>query len=571
MKSRPAPRCALITGASQGLGRALADECAARGMSLFLVALPGSGLPDVAQCIAGERKVRVDWLETDLTSDGALDRLMTAIEECDFQTDLLVNNAGISSIGLFEESPLFGHESVVRLNALSLVQLTHRLIPTLKRRQAGYILNVASLGAFFPMVSHPVYSATKSFVLSFSLAVRDELRQWVSVGALCPNTIRTDRTVNEYVDRLPLVCRQACLSPAETARAGIDGLLRGQAIIVPGLINKLLRFLGPFVPRSLVAQVVRRLWGGFGKELKSDAAQNPSDGSRRVTIAYHSAAGGTRLVAELLGEQLSRDHDVRVADIQAEGAVEAVTGADFLVFCYPTYFLRPSRSMKEFISRLEPAESPRRAYIVTTYELYTENSLRVCARLLKDKGISVMGWAAIRAPGSDLACVLPHWLCPWLYRFERGLTGKLLVIAAEIRASARLGGHERLPRPKWYTPFAQVLQRALLDGFFEWRNRIRVIPERCSACGACVSGCARGGWVKEGDEMRHDPERCELCTRCIHHCPRRAVVLSYRLKDNPRLDARLYARLKAEARDAFAGGGELRGRAAHGAREEENA
>jgi len=262
---------------------------------------------------------------------------------------------------------------------------------------------------------------------------------------------------------------------------------------------------------------------------------------------------------------------MRVSDIQAEGAIEAVGGADFVVLCYPTYFLRPSRSMKEFISRLAPAARLRRVYIVTTYELYTENSLRACARLLKDKGMSVMGWAAIRAPGSDLACVLPHWLCPWLYRFEKGLSAKLLLIADEIRASARLGGSERMPRPKWYTPFAQVLQHGFLNGFFEWRRRIRVIPERCTECGTCVSACGRGAWMKEGIQFRHDPERCELCTRCIHHCPRRAVVLSYRLKDNRRLDARLYARLKAEARAAFAGGGELRGRAAHGAREEENA
>jgi hypothetical protein len=571
MKDRPAPRCALITGASQGLGRALADECAARGMNLFLVALPGSGLPEAARAIASERKVRADWLELDLTNAGALDRLLAALENSGFQTDLLVNNAGISSIGLFEESPLSGHESVIRLNALALVQLTHRLIPSLRRRQAGYILNVASLGAFFPMVSHPVYSATKSFVLSFSLALREELRQSVIVGTLCPNTIRNDGAVNEYLDRLPLVCRQACLSPAENARAGIDGLLRGQAIIIPGLINKLLRTIGPFVPRCLVTQVVRRLWGGFGKELKSDAAQDPNDGNRRVTIVYHSAAGGTRLVAELLGELLSRDHDVRVSDIQAEGAIEAVSGADFVVLCYPTYFLRPSRSMKEFIGRLEPADRPRRVYVVTTYELYTENSLRACARLLKDKGMAVMGWAAIRAPGSDLTCVLPDWLFPWLYRFEKGLGRKLRAVADEIRALARLGGLERLPGPKWYTPFAQVLQHGFLNGFFEWRKHIRVIPERCSACGACVSGCVRGGWVKEGDELRHDPERCELCTRCIHHCPRSAIVLSHYLKDNRRLDARLYARLKAEARTALAGGEEPHARAARGAREEKNA
>jgi uncharacterized protein len=265
---RPLPTRALITGASQGLGRAFADECAARGMDLFLVALPGSGLPQVAQCIESEWDVRAEWIEMDLTEEDAPGRLLEALEKGGFEADLLVNNAGIGSIGLFGESPLEGHDAVMELNMLALVRITHRLIPQLLKREAPYILNVASLGAFFPMISLPVYSATKSFVLTFSLALREELRGSVGVGTLCPNTIRNDRATNEYVDKLPLICRWACLYPSRIARAGMDGLLRGKAIIVPGFLNKLLRIIGPFVPRPLVTAVVRSLWGGFDKEVK---------------------------------------------------------------------------------------------------------------------------------------------------------------------------------------------------------------------------------------------------------------------------------------------------------------
>jgi ferredoxin len=276
---------------------------------------------------------------------------------------------------------------------------------------------------------------------------------------------------------------------------------------------------------------------------------SPDPAPRRVTIAYHSAAGGTRVVAELLAELLSVDNDTQVVDVHAAGAVDAVGSADFAVLCYPTYFLRPSLSMKEFIGRLGPADLS--VYLVTTYELYTENCLRACASLVKDRGMTVVGSAAVRAPGTDLACVAPDWLIPWLYRFERGLSRKLRSIAADIRAAAGGEVRERIPHTKWYTPLAQVLQRGLLNGFFEWRGRIRIIPERCSACGACVSGCARGGWVKEGSSIRHRPERCELCTRCIHRCPQDAVVLLHQARDYRRLDARLYARLKAEARAAL--------------------
>ncbi len=273
-RNLPAPKHALITGASQGLGRGFADECAARGMDLFLVALPGSGLPEVAKRISGEQNVKVDWLEIDLTDADAPDRLLSALEKCGFKTDLLVNNAGIGSIGLFSESPLVGHDAVMKLNMLALTRITHRLIPELLSRETAYILNVASLGAFFPMISLPVYSATKSFVLTFSLALSEELRGRIGVGTLCPNTIRNDRATNEYVDKLPLICRRACLYPSEIAHAGIDGLLRGKAIIVPGFLNKLLRVVGPLVPRTLVTAVIRSLWGGFQAESKDAVAAN---------------------------------------------------------------------------------------------------------------------------------------------------------------------------------------------------------------------------------------------------------------------------------------------------------
>ena len=272
VKDTPAPRNALVTGASQGLGKAIAEECAGRGMSLFLVALPEGGLPQVAQRIAAEHGVRVEWLEIDLTRDDAPDMLLDALERTGFAADLLVNNAGIGTIGTFAESSLAGHEAVMRLNMLALARLTHRLIPALSRREGARILNVASLGAFFPMISLPVYSATKSFVLTFSLALREELRGTISVGTLCPNTIRNDRATNEYVDRLPFFCRWACLYPAEIARAGIHGLLRGRAIIVPGALNKVLRVVGPLVPRTLVTGVIRTLWGGFTAETTHAAA-----------------------------------------------------------------------------------------------------------------------------------------------------------------------------------------------------------------------------------------------------------------------------------------------------------
>ncbi len=272
----------------------------------------------------------------------------------------------------------------------------------------------------------------------------------------------------------------------------------------------------------------------------------------RVSILYHSAAGGTRVVAELVADLLSGDHDARVTRIEAAGALQEAQHCDFLVLCYPTYFLRPSSSMQEFVARLPPRAGRPPAFLLTTYELYPENSLRECALSLRPTGRVVRGSAAIRAPGSDLTCVIPDWLCAWLYRFQPGLPRRLRAAAAEIRRLARdRDGRERLPRWKWYTPVAQPLQRAFFDGFIEWRRRIRILPDRCSDCGACITRCARGGWVREGAQILHHPARCELCTACIHHCPRNAIVLSSILKDNSRLNARHFRGLEARARRAL--------------------
>lgn len=277
----------------------------------------------------------------------------------------------------------------------------------------------------------------------------------------------------------------------------------------------------------------------------------PDSVARRIAILYHSAAGGTRLVAELLSELLGRSDDVTSKSIFDEGAADDAAAAEFVVLCYPTYFLKPSPSIVEFIGRLERPISRRAVYLVTTYELYTENSLRACTDILRLAGYVVTGSAAVRAPGSDLTCILPEWLCVGLYRFESRLPRKVRRIAGEVASLSRGRCRERRAAMKWYTPITRPLQRAFFDGFLAQRARIQVLGERCTGCRLCTELCHRGAWVWTEGGPRHRAERCELCTACIHHCPRRAIVLSRRCRNNRRLDTRFYAETKARARRAL--------------------
>jgi Short-chain dehydrogenases of various substrate specificities len=267
---------ALITGASQGLGRALALECAARGMDLLLAALPGERLPELAQSIARARGVAVDWLEADFTEVGAVERLVDLALADGRGIDLLVNNAGIGTVGPFEHIDPDYLDATIRLNASVLVRLTRLLAGSLARRGGSQILNVASLGAFFPMPTLSVYSATKSLVLNFSLAAREELSGRVGVSVLCPNAIRTTEAVDDYVGRFGLLARMACLRPERIAREALDGAERDRAVIVPGAFNRVLLTASRIVPRALAMKAISGCWGGF--EEAPDAARR-SEGS----------------------------------------------------------------------------------------------------------------------------------------------------------------------------------------------------------------------------------------------------------------------------------------------------
>ena len=241
----PAPRFrkprgpySLVTGASQGLGRALAEECARLGMNLILVDLPCTGLPEISKQLAGRYHVAVVYRETDLLEPDSPRAIYRWIEDRKLRVNILVNNAGIGC------------------------HLTQVFLPELRAHDPSYILNVASLAAFYPMPFKPVYAPTKAFVLNFSLALRAELTGTsVRVSALCPGGIMTNEECRRLIAAQGFFGRISCHYPEEVARYAIRHMFQNKSIIIPGLVNKLARFLGGIIPLSVVQLFIRSRFG----------------------------------------------------------------------------------------------------------------------------------------------------------------------------------------------------------------------------------------------------------------------------------------------------------------------
>lgn len=255
-------QAALVTGASQGLGRAFAEQCARLGMNLVLVALPNSGLPRIARGIELLYEVQVHDVEMDLTMTANPEALVQSISSTGLNVSVLINNAGVGYNRRFEDSTLRENESCILLNNLALVKITRLLLPHLQRQPHAFVLNVSSLAAFFPMPFMPVYGPSKTFILNFSLALREEMKHTsVSVSALCPNGIRTNAECRQKIEAHGLVGELVSRDPDQVVACGLQGLFRRKAVIVPGFVNQCLAALGRHTPRPIVSSVVSVFYG----------------------------------------------------------------------------------------------------------------------------------------------------------------------------------------------------------------------------------------------------------------------------------------------------------------------
>ena len=242
----------LITGASKGLGRAFAYACANRKMNLLLVARSMDLLESLAEELR-KMKVEVRTYACDLLHPMAPELLFNWITQERLHVNMLINNAGIGFYGQFEQQNLEKHLEVMRLNMDVMVHMAHRFLNNSSGDQRRYLLNVSSLGAYLPVPYMAVYAASKAFMLSFSNAIRYELKeQNVFVTALCPGGVITDFFSPAQMEEIAKRTAKFMDSPDFVAEKALDALLKNKREVVPGFLNALGAQLSKRMPQDLV-------------------------------------------------------------------------------------------------------------------------------------------------------------------------------------------------------------------------------------------------------------------------------------------------------------------------------
>jgi uncharacterized protein len=253
---------ALVTGASKGIGKAIATELAKKGFNLLLVARNTQMLRETADEIKLRFKVDVHFLAVDLSGKDAAAFVHDWCVENDYEISALVNNAGYGLSGKFETYPLQEHLNMMQLNMETVVKLCYLFIPHLKEQPKAYILNVASNAAYQAVPYLGLYAATKAFVLQFSRALHYELSKTsVKVTCVSPGPTDTDFAVRADVGPKAMKAAEKFnMSSEAVAKVAVNSMLKGRTEVVVGMVNKLGAFFVWLLPKKLVEKTAASIY-----------------------------------------------------------------------------------------------------------------------------------------------------------------------------------------------------------------------------------------------------------------------------------------------------------------------
>jgi uncharacterized protein len=253
---------ALITGASKGIGKSIAEQLAARGFDLLLIARSADLLEKVAKEITLSSNKNCQWLALDLAEDRAAESIFEHCNKNQFVVSVLVNNAGYGLSGSFEKYSVQEHTDMLLVNIVTLTKLTRIFLPSLLKQPAAYILNIGSSASYQAVPFLSAYAASKAYVLNFSRGLFHELKKTtVSVTCICPGPTDTN-----FVNRANVgtkgqkAAERFNMSPQAVARIAVDSLFRRKPEVITGGLNKLSAFFAWLLPKSIVEGIAMKLY-----------------------------------------------------------------------------------------------------------------------------------------------------------------------------------------------------------------------------------------------------------------------------------------------------------------------
>jgi uncharacterized protein len=250
-------KTALITGATSGLGYEFVKLFANDGYNLVLVARNGQKLDEIRESF---KNIEVTAIPKDLSVPGAAKEVFQDVDKKGIEIDILVNNAGFGLLGKFDELDIYKQLEMIQLNITALTELTYYILPKMKQRNSGRIMNVASTAAFQPGPLMAVYYATKAFVLSLSEALVEELKgSNVTVTTLCPGATKTNFGAVASLEGTKLFSR--AMASDMVAKTGYEALMSGKRVIITGGLNKAGALGAKIMPRSMAAKIAKYVAG----------------------------------------------------------------------------------------------------------------------------------------------------------------------------------------------------------------------------------------------------------------------------------------------------------------------
>ncbi len=255
---------ALVTGSSLGIGRSMVHRLASLGHNIILVALPEQGLLDLAKELEATYNVNAIPYGIDLTSESAPKEILDYCTTNKLGVNILINNAGFGLGGLFQNIDLPRYNAMMNLNNRTIVGLTYHLLPELKRHPQSYVMNTSSMEAMLPLPYKSVYTATKGFIYSFSLALKEELRDTpVSVSVLCPGSVLTNEDGLKRIKAMGWRAKLVVMMPDEVAHTALSQMFQKKRVIIPGGLNKTLAKIGKIMPTAIKMNILEKLFSAY--------------------------------------------------------------------------------------------------------------------------------------------------------------------------------------------------------------------------------------------------------------------------------------------------------------------